>query len=733
MPKFYLNIVVDTPLYRIFDYLPAEQSSRPDYQTGQRVLVSFGKTQKIGVIVGIASSTVLKQKQLKPINQLLDCSPLLSAQDLKLFQWAADYYHHPIGEVFSQALPKQIRSGLSPSIKLRQLYSLSDTGLTLEQKQLKRSPRQSTLWHHLKVIGQPVDIDSFSSFDWDWRGPLKSMIEKNWVTISPEDVSTTTSTQKPGFQPNPAQQAAIDTVSEASKGFHVFLLDGVTGSGKTEVYLQLIQRVIDAGKQVLILLPEITLTPQLAHRFKQRLAAQMVTSHSGLNDTQRSQAWLRFKAGLANILLGTRSAVFTPMHKPGMIILDEEHDTSFKQQEGFRYSARDIAIMRARDYNIPIVLGTATPSLESLYNVQQNRFTHLVLPERTAGALKPDIRLIDCRNQTLNNHLSKPLLKAITKTLERGEQVILFVNRRGFAPVLMCHSCGWVGQCRRCDSRLVIHKQANLLRCHHCGVEHAIPNTCPSCQQAELFPLGLGTERVEETLGSLFPNIPLSRIDRDSTRKKDAMQSVIDKVHEGGAQILVGTQMLAKGHHFPNVTLVGIVDIDAGLFSCDFRASERMSQLITQVAGRAGREEKLGRVLIQTHHPEHPLLNTLIEHGYARFAKDALIERQQAQLPPYYYQALLRVNAINEQAVLTFLNDAKQSIASINTQAINILGPVPAPMLKRAGRFRYQLLIESAQRKPRHLFLKQLLPELQKLKSSRQVRWSIDIDPVDLF
>ena len=404
MPKFYLNIAVDTPLYRIFDYLPAEQSSRSDYQTGQRVLVSFGKTQKIGVIVGIASSTVLKQKQLKPINQLLDSSPLLSAQDLKLFQWAADYYHHPIGEVFSQALPKQIRSGLSPSIKLRQLYSLSDTGLTLEQKQLKRSPRQSTLWHHLKVIGQPVDIDSSSSFDWDWRGPLKSMIEKNWVTISPEDVSTTTSTQKPGFQPNPAQQAAIDTVSEASKGFHVFLLDGVTGSGKTEVYLQLIQRVIDAGKQVLILLPEITLTPQLAHRFKQRLAAQMVTSHSGLNDTQRSQAWLRFKAGFANILLGTRSAVFTPMHKPGMIILDEEHDTSFKQQEGFRYSARDIAIMRARDYNIPILLGTATPSLESLYNVQQNRFTHLVLPERTAGALKPDIRLIDCRNQTLNNH-----------------------------------------------------------------------------------------------------------------------------------------------------------------------------------------------------------------------------------------------------------------------------------------------------------------------------------------
>ncbi len=733
MPKFYLNIAVDTPLYRTFDYLPTQQSNRADYQLGQRALVSFGKTQKVGVIIGISSSTTLKQKQLKPITQLLDSSTLLSALDIKLFEWAADYYHHPIGEVFSQALPKQIRTGHSPSIKLRQLYCLSNSGLALEEKQLKRSPRQSSLWHLLNDAGMPLDLDSFSSLDWDWRAPLKSMIEKGWVSMSQEDIACNTTTKEPDFKPNSAQQAAINCVSKALQDFQVFLLDGVTGSGKTEVYLQLIQRVIDSGKQVLILLPEITLTPQLAERFKQRLAAQMVTSHSALNDTQRTQAWLRFKKGFANILLGTRSAVFTPMLEPGMIILDEEHDTSFKQQEGFRYSARDIAIMRARDYNIPIVLGTATPSLESLYNAQQSRFTHLRLPERTAGASHPDIRLIDCRNQVLNNHLSKSLIKAITKTLERNEQVILFVNRRGFAPVLMCHSCGWVGQCRRCDARLVIHKQANLLRCHHCGLEHAIPNTCPSCQQAELFPLGLGTERIEETLSSLFPSIPISRIDRDSTRKKDAMQSVIDKVHQGGAQILVGTQMLAKGHHFPNVTLVGIVDIDAGLFSCDFRASERMSQLITQVAGRAGREEKLGRVLIQTHHPEHPLLNTLIEHGYARFAKDALLERQQAQLPPYNCQALLRVNAINEQAVLSFLNDCTQAIANINTQSINILGPVPAPMLKRAGRFRYQLLIESTQRKPRHQFLKQLLPELEKLKSSRQVRWSIDIDPVDLF
>jgi primosomal protein N' (replication factor Y) len=733
MSKFYLNIAVDTPLHRVFDYLPLEQSKRSDYTTGQRVIIPFGRQQKTGVILNITSKTELTDKQLKPISELLDQTALLCEQDVALYKWTSDYYHHPIGEVFAQALPKQIRSGKSPVIELTTLYSLSDSGLALELGDLKRSPRQAALWQLMNTAKAPVDNELFADIEWDWRAPLKSMMAKGWVTSSQEQTPSLYQTITPGFKPNAAQQAAIDTVAASFGIFNTFLLDGVTGSGKTEVYLQLIQQMIAAGKQVLILLPEITLTPQLANRFKQRLAAQLVISHSGLNDSQRAQAWLRLKEGVANILLGTRSAVFTPMKTPGLIILDEEHDTSFKQQEGFRYSARDVAIMRAKNYNIPVVLGTATPSLESLHNVQQGRFTHLDLPERTAGASHPDIRLIDCRNQRLDNHLSKPLLKAITATLERNEQVILFVNRRGFAPVLMCHSCGWVGQCQRCDSRMVIHKHINLLRCHHCGVEHRAPTHCPDCQQAELFPLGLGTQRIEETLNAHFPDIPVLRIDRDSTQRKDAMQLVIEKVHEGGAQILVGTQMLAKGHHFPDVTLVGMLDIDAGLFSCDYRASERMSQLITQVAGRAGREEKPGRVLIQTHHPEHPLLNTLIQRGYAHFAKEALAERQQAQLPPYHFQALLRVNAINERDVLNFLREVQQLTSSINNPKVNILGPVPAPMLKRAGRFRYQLLFETAERKPRHQYLRTLLPAVEKLKTARKIRWSIDIDPVDLY
>ncbi len=731
MPTFYLNIAVDIPLNRVFDYLPLADSARSDYQPGQRVRVPFGRSHKHGVILDISDNSELTTKQLKTITELLDPQALLSRQDLELSRWMSNYYHHPIGEVCAQTLPKALRAGKPASLSLPDSYVLSSSGLALQADDIKRSHRQAELWALLKESDSPVSSEYFADLTWDWRAPLKIMVKKGWVDVS--QVISSNSATPANFLPNEAQQAAINEISQAQQSFQCFLLDGVTGSGKTEVYLQLIEQVINAGQQVLVLLPEITLTPQLANRFKQRLACQMVISHSALSDKQRLQAWLQIKQGLANLLLGTRSAVFTPMQKPGLIILDEEHDSSFKQQEGFRYSARDVAIMRARDYNIPIVLGTATPSLESLYNVQQGRFKHLLLPERTAGASHPDMRLIDCRNLRLDNHLSQPLLKAITKTLEREEQVILFVNRRGFAPVLMCHSCGWIAQCRRCDSRLVIHKNDHLLRCHHCGMEHRIPRVCPSCEQAELFPLGLGTERLEETLNKHFPHIPISRIDRDTTRKKDAMQSLIDKVHQGGAQIMVGTQMLAKGHHFPNVTLVGMVDVDGGLFSCDFRASERMSQLIIQVAGRAGREEKLGRVLIQTHHPEHPLLNTLIHEGYGSFAQQALAERQQAQLPPYHYQALLRVNALDESAVLQFLSDVQQLIAQLDSRGIEILGPVPAPMLKRAGRFRYQLLLQSATRKTRFQFLSTLLNGLDKLKSSRHIRWSIDVDPIDLF
>jgi primosomal protein N' (replication factor Y) len=733
MTKFYLKIAIDAPLDLLFDYLPIQGTLANEYVIGQRVIAPFGKSNRLGVILGISSNSALNDKKLKAIHTHVDSAPLFSDIDIKFLRWASDYYHHPIGEVFAQALPKGLRKGEVARIKHIDHYALSSRGLAMQVDDLKRSTRQRALWNFLLEQKAPVANDAFSIFDWNWRAPLKTLIDKGIVDVSINVQQTKLNKDKVSFKPNAAQLSAIHKVIASAGTYQTLLLDGITGSGKTEVYLQLIQHMLSLGKQTLVLLPEITLTPQLANRFRQRLTANMVVYHSGLNDTQRTQAWLKMQNGSADIMLGTRSAIFTPLKNPGLIILDEEHDTSFKQQEGFRYSARDAAIIRARDINIPVVLGTATPSLESLQNVQASRFDYHVLPERAGEAKPPELRLIDCTNKILDNHLSSTLLNAIDACLNKQEQVILFVNRRGFAPVLMCHGCGWLAQCKRCDSRMVLHTQNQRLKCHHCGSEAQKPAVCPDCQQPELFPLGLGTQRIEETLSSRYPDIPLTRIDRDTTQTKDAMQNVIQRVSAGGAHILIGTQMLAKGHHFPNVTLVGIIDIDAGLFSCDFRASERTAQMITQVAGRAGREEKPGLVLIQTHQVNHPLLQTLKNGSYADFARDALIEREQAQLPPFHFQALLRVNALDESSVTHFLAGVGKLISSIDTQHVSLFGPVPAPMLKRSGRFRYQLLLQTAERKHRYYFLKRLLPQLNALKSSRRVRWSIDIDPVDLY
>ena len=730
---FYLNIAIDTPLNSVFDYLPINHTNRQQYVPGQRIIASFGRTQKTGILVGVSSSTQLNAKQLKPIKERLDDTPLLSNHDIKLLIWSAKYYHQPIGEVFAQALPKKLRMGALPNESFEKTYFLSPVGKDLTSKQLQRSPRQAAL--HKLLINQPnaVTEEVFSELEWNWKPPLKSMVERDWVIVGQSSIENSFPSTSVDFTPNAAQQSAVLEVLESLDAFKPFLLEGVTGSGKTEVYLQIIRHVLLLGKQVLVMLPEINLTPQLASRFRQRLATNMVVYHSGLSDTQRAQSWLKCRNGSANILLGTRSSVFTPMDNLGLIILDEEHDTSFKQQEGFRYSARDVATVRAKNLDIPIIMGSATPSLESLYNVEKNRFKHLALPKRAGGAKTPKIKLIDCRNKTLNHQLSAVLTKAISACLERDEQIILFVNRRGFAPALMCHSCGWIAQCRRCDSKLVLHKKLQLLKCHHCNAEHKKPPSCPDCLQDELFPLGAGTQRIEEALHTMYPCVPITRIDRDSTRSKDAMQTAIDKVHQGGPQILVGTQMLAKGHHFPNVTLVGIIDMDAGLFSIDYRANERMAQLLTQVAGRAGRESKPGTVLIQTYHPEHPLLKTLIEQDYSTFARNALIERQQAELPPYHHQALLRVNAVDESSISQFLDEVKSNISTLNNDEVNIYGPVPSPMLKRAGRLRYQMLYQAWHRKPLHQFLQLLITKLNSIKSARKVRWSIDVDPIDLY
>ncbi|HEY0634092.1 MAG TPA: primosomal protein N', partial [Gammaproteobacteria bacterium] len=564
---------------------------------------------------------------------------------------------------------------------------------------------------------------------------LKRMAQKGWVAAQEQPCLPAPEAHPAEMAPelNSAQHVAVSAITAAAGTFQPFLLDGVTGSGKTEVYLQAIAPVLAAGRQVLLLVPEIGLTPQLVERFRRRFAVPLGLLHSGLSDGERQCAWLMARDGHAPIVIGTRSALFTPLRNPGLIIVDEEHDPSFKQQEGFRYSARDVAIVRAHQLGIPIVLGSATPSLESLHNAQAGRYRLLRLPERAGSALHPKMRLLDVRQQPLQEGLAEPLALLMRRHLERGGQVLLFLNRRGYSPALICHDCGHVAGCPRCDARLTYHSAQRRLRCHHCGTERPVPTQCPKCGSADLRPLGQGTERIEEGLRARFPGVGLVRIDRDTTSRKGAMTALLLEVHAGEARILIGTQMVAKGHHFPEVTLVGILDADQGLFSADFRASERMAQLILQVAGRAGRAERPGEVVIQTHVPDHPLLRTLVESDYHAFAEAALRERAQAQFPPFSHLALLRAEAVDPTAPLTFLEAARRLAEGHAAAGVQLLGPVPAPMERRAGRTRAQLLLQSSSRTGLHRLLEPWVVALEGLKEGRKVRWSLDVDPAELF
>lgn len=537
----------------------------------------------------------------------------------------------------------------------------------------------------------------------------------------------------PAPQLNEAQQSAVDAIA-AKPGFGAFLLEGITGSGKTEVYLHAIRRVLDAGHQALVLVPEIALTPQLVSRFRARFPdVPTVTLHSAMNDSERADAWLRAQRGLARIVIGTRSAVFTPLPEAGLIVVDEEHDGSFKQHEGLRYSARDMAVWRARELDVPVVLGSATPSLESLLNVRTRRYQDLQLPERTGTAVHPSMHLVDIRGRRLHHGLCEDLLARMQRHLDDGNQVLLFLNRRGYAPVLQCHDCGWISACSRCDARMTLHREDKRLRCHHCAHEQRVPERCPTCNSEQVQPVGIGTERLEETLTERFPEAPMVRIDRDATRRKGTLDKLLAKAESGAARILVGTQMLAKGHHFPGVTLVVVVDADGGLFSADFRASERMAQLILQVAGRAGRAERPGEVMIQTHCPDHPLLLKLVHEGYPAFADAALAEREAVGLPPYAHIALLRAEATDEQAPAAFLEAAGELAHGAHAALVSYLGPVPAPMPRRAGRWRAQAMIRAPQRSPLQRCLGEMVPKLGALPEARKVRWSIDVDPADTY
>jgi primosomal protein N' (replication factor Y) len=689
-----------------------------------------------------APSSEVPQQRLKQVLDVLDETPALPPDLLELLSWCAGYYHHPIGEVVCSALPGLLRHGRSAREMATKRWRITTAGHDIDLAQLKNAARQRALLLTLREHARGLDADELNEAcgDEDWRRAVRVLTEKGWVECIIAEREAPRATIPTHIHDGPAlnaDQHAATTEIIAAQGFQAFLLDGVTGSGKTEVYFALMEHMIRAGKQTLLLVPEIGLTPQLVARVRKRFSCGLAVLHSGLAEGERLAAWNAAASAAAPIIIGTRSAVFTPAPNLGAIIVDEEHDASYKQQDSLRYHARDTAVIRAQRLGIPVVLGSATPALETLHNCAQHRYKHLVLARRAGAATPPAIRLIDLRADRPTHGLSSTLERAITAHLARDEQVLLFLNRRGYAPTLLCEDCGWLASCRRCDAHLVLHRARGLLRCHHCGAEEIPPQTCPQCSGADLRPVGQGTERMEETLRERFAGVTILRIDRDSTRRRGAMEALMNEMRGGRRQILLGTQMLAKGHDLPNVTLVGILDADQGMFGVDFRAGERMGQLITQVAGRAGRADKPGAVYVQTRCPEHPLLGTLLAQNYQDFARGLLDERRLSAMPPYRNMAILRAESVREGAPEEFLSAARARLLTLTPagieQPVELLGPAPAPMARRAGHYRAQLLLLAAQRARLHALLSALVPALDSLAAAGRVRWSLDVDPADEY
>lgn len=727
-----VRVALAVPLRRTFDY------SYPDTVSpvvGARVMVSFGRQQLIGYVIELPRSSDIDPKKIKPILELLDQDSAIDPELFTLIHWAANYYQHPIGEVFASCLPSRLNKGEKAQLSPEYQWHLTAQGE--QAKPAKNAVKQQLILNFAKAHGNAIEPSSLPSNRFS-RADIRKLVEKGWFTeaqIVPKASAKSTINclnplcEKP--EPTQQQHTALAKIYAKKDQFQPFLLDGVTASGKTEVYLRAIEQQLEANKQVLVLVPEIGLTPQTVRRFEARFQVPIAMLHSGLTGKQRLNEWIRAKQGLTSIVIGTRSALFTPFSALGIIVIDEEHDVSFKQQEGFRYSARDLALFRAHQLQIPIILGSATPSMESQFNVKQGKFERLELSQRAGNAQAPHSKIFDVRQRHLEAGISQPLKEHLQQHLDNGNQALVFLNRRGFAPSLLCHDCGWIAECSRCDKNMTLHYQMKRLHCHHCDRQAFLPPKCPKCQSEKLVPVGLGTERLEESLQSMFPNNTVARVDRDSTRNKNAMEKLTKQVHSGEIDILVGTQMLAKGHHFPKLTCVAVVDIDGCLFSADYRATERTAQLLTQVAGRAGRGDDKGEVIIQSHHPDHPLLVNLFTQNYQILSDQILAEREAANLPPYSAQALIRANANQLGKPMQFLHDAAELLKQYDN--IEVLGPYPAPMIKKAGKMHAHLLLQTSNKKQLQQILNASLSLIESFKSAQATRWSIDIDPQEVF
>lgn len=731
-----LIVALPTPLRRLFEYLAGPQDPS-SLQPGVRVEVPFGNQTLVGVLVDVSGTSTLPADKLRPIHAVLDSAPILPPDILALCRWAADYYQHPPGEVYHAALPTQLRK-TDTAPPQTTFWRHTTKGKGLPEQALKRSPKQQQIHQLLLQHGRLSDAD-FKVFEVS-RAALRALADKELICgeIGERDqqpaapLNAELMLAEAPQQLNAEQQAAVDRIRYHH--YQTYLLEGATGSGKTEIYLHAIARNLQANKQVLMLVPEIGLAPQTLNRFRNRFRVPIVQLHSHIADGERANNWRAAANGSARIVIGTRLAVFTPMPDLGLIILDEEHDLSFKQQEGLRYSARDLAVMRAYKADIPLLLGSATPSLESLQNALAGRYEHLILTKRAGSARPPRMETVDMRKENSNGVLSARAMETMRQTLARGEQVLVFINRRGFAPSLLCRHCGWVANCTACSARLTLHSQPRHLHCHHCDLQRPVPGKCPSCNYPELNALGQGTERCEAILQQQFPQTQVLRVDQDSMRRKSAMADLGRQLEQGEPCILVGTQMLAKGHHFPKVTLAVLLDIDQGLFSGDFRGPERMGQQLIQVAGRAGRGDLPGTVLLQTYQPDHPLLQLLLREGYHAFARSLLQERMLARLPPHWAMVVIRAESKRAENAVDFLKEVLQIARDLRRPSPEhaYLGPLPALMEKRNHRYRFQLQISNARRAELQSFLKNLVERIETIPLAQRVRWNLDIDPQDM-
>ena len=718
------DIVVPGPFQAPLSYL---LPNADDAQPGIRVRVPLRSRSVVGMITNIRQVPEEEAKRLKPIEQLLDESPLIPSHLLAIAEWISRYYLYDAHNAYLLTLPATLRSGEAASLNEEERIELTVAGKHLEPTQLKGERQQQALdWLQKNGPATPTELRVHHIQRPHWQGLVKKRLAKTRAVTA---CATTPSGElkQTSITLNEDQNKALTSI--AYDQFNALLLEGVTGSGKTEVYLQAMETVLKAGKRVLVLVPEIGLTPQTLARFQQRFADSLVALHSGLNDRQRHNAWLRAQSGEAAIILGTRSAVMTPIPDLGLIVVDEEHDASFKQQDTLRYHARDVAIYRARQLGIPILLGSATPSLESLHNARNGRYRYAQLHHRAQGQHIGRLETIDMRRQQHQDGLSERLLHRVHQHLASGNQVLLFLNRRGYAPSWFCSTCGWMADCPFCDARLTYHRSRHMTICHHCGYQDRPPTSCPDCGSQELMPMGAGTERAEEALQSHFANTPIIRFDRDAITSAKTLDEQLARAHQDGPAILVGTQMLAKGHHFERVTLVGILDMDAGLFSADFRARERMGQLLIQVAGRAGRGTQAGEVMLQSWHPDHPFFEPLLNQDYTRFADQLLSERERSGLPPFGYLACLRSDSAFPKCAEEWLAEMAQRLLA--TGEVRVFGPLPAILSRRAGKHRFILLVQSQSRSRLHAVLEPLVRDYPR--QSRHISWHLDIDPIDLM